>query len=583
VCRYNGWGLATPYDRTVARLEAHTIRAADALIAPSDYLARQVSALYGVERATIERIRYPIGDVPRLERSAEIWHRGTILYVGRMEPRKGVLEWIDAAVALATERPHLRFEFVGADTTLTGQDDGPSVRDAVAARVPASLTGSFTFHDAEARPLLWARLARAQLVVVPSRWDNLPNTGLEAMASGLPVLASPEGGLAEIIEDDRTGWLAASQQPAELLSTLRRALDTPAEVRARMGAAAADDIRHVCGDADVVARHLEFRRRVAAAGAVRSPSVPRSGSADILEGGDGPRQITSRAEAVVVQASAGKGIAVILVDEGDEGFDGCDLSLAAQSQPPVSVIRVECAEDVPGAVQALCQSADRARGVALVGSGWRLAPEFLASCELMLERHPQVGLVSTWFSADSGWPGPEIRPAPAWPYQWIDDDASPCSVLRLSALRTSGWASEALEGEVVVGDLALAIVAGGWDAVTCPAYLSWRAHQSAAGTIARRAAASARRRRCWADAGWPGLSRDSREALLRVAGSGGTVHPSSVRGAWTPGAALRQPLDVQLRLIGRAIRNPSYAAAWLVWHVRRAWRHLRGRHSGRRV
>ena len=46
---------------------------------------------------------------------------------------------------------------------------------------------------------------------------------VEAMAWGLPVIASPAGGMAEMLEDGGTGWIAASQSPPDLASALRRA------------------------------------------------------------------------------------------------------------------------------------------------------------------------------------------------------------------------------------------------------------------------------------------------------------------------------------------------------------------------
>lgn len=86
-------------------------------------------------------------------------------------------------------------------------------------------------------------LARADVVAVPStRPDPLPNSALEALAAGLPVVAAAHGGLPEIVQDDVTGLLVPPGDPATLARALRRLADDPA-LRARMGEAARKDAR----------------------------------------------------------------------------------------------------------------------------------------------------------------------------------------------------------------------------------------------------------------------------------------------------------------------------------------------------
>jgi hypothetical protein len=109
-------------------------------------------------------------------------------------------------------------------------------------------------------------LAGGSFAVVPSRWENFPNSCVEAMASGLPVLASPNGGMVEMVTDGFTGWIAASQAPEDLAAALRRGLSASPDERAAMGRAAASAIRAHCGADTVVAAQLRFRERVREAG-----------------------------------------------------------------------------------------------------------------------------------------------------------------------------------------------------------------------------------------------------------------------------------------------------------------------------
>lgn len=77
----------------------------------------------------------------------------------------------------------------------------------------------------------------ADAMVIPSRQDNLPNTGLEAHACGTPVVAFNTGGLPDIVDDRVTGALAETFEPESLAAAIRWVLEDP-QRRQLLGAAA---------------------------------------------------------------------------------------------------------------------------------------------------------------------------------------------------------------------------------------------------------------------------------------------------------------------------------------------------------
>lgn len=82
-----------------------------------------------------------------------------------------------------------------------------------------------------------ALMARADLLLLPSRWEGMPYVVLEAMAGGMPVVATPVDGAREVVLPGETGFLADSIDGAGVADALRRALAKSPEDWARMGRA----------------------------------------------------------------------------------------------------------------------------------------------------------------------------------------------------------------------------------------------------------------------------------------------------------------------------------------------------------
>jgi glycosyltransferase involved in cell wall biosynthesis len=148
------------------------------------------------------------------------------LFVGRLQYQKGVDVLLKAQAMLPADlRGHL---------TIVG--DGPARRDIEGMVNTLGLNDSTTFLGWKSRIDLPAIYQACDVLVLPSRDEGMPNVVLEAMASGLPVVATAISGNEELVETGRTGLLVPVESVPELAAALAR-LSASVTLRRDMGAA----------------------------------------------------------------------------------------------------------------------------------------------------------------------------------------------------------------------------------------------------------------------------------------------------------------------------------------------------------
>ncbi len=490
IVHFNGWDIARPEFMTMKRMEDYCIRAADALLCPSDFLARQCEARYRLPRGSIQVIRLPIGHTPFIARDLDTWERGNICYVGRLEPRKGVIEWVDAAVRVASETSAVAFDFVGADMPAGPFPSGVSMRRYLEARIPRALRRRFRFHGSVPRERLPRLLARARAAVVPSRWENFPNTCIEAMCTGLPVIATRFGGMAEMVEDGVSGWLAEgdglSSMVPGLTRALQRCLEATPEQRQAMGMAAVSAVRRLCDNRRTTEEHVAFRTRVAHNGTTRSGKIPVDG---VAARANGAKQLESGRQ---------QGIGVVAwIASAADGHALLD-SLRRQSREP-AVLVIASRQDRVSQTQAnACggrflpvntedagsawNAAFAEASAAVSPVGWmfldhndRLQPDALERLEAALVKAPDLGLVSCWTGIEESPSQLCVSPNPGLPHQWLANDVARATAFRAEAIPLSApFGANPVRG-AELWELALSVLVDGWAAVTYPAMLAQRA------------------------------------------------------------------------------------------------------------
>ncbi len=178
--------------------------------------------------------------------------RRVVLFAGRLERRKGAEVWAEVAARLL-RRQDVALVAIGRD--LFGLH-----RRLVAPRLA---DGGGSYRHCDELPLAQVRAAmrQADVLVVPSLWENCPYVVLEGMAAQRPIVASAVGGIPELVEHERSALLVPSGDAGTTAAAVERLLDDGA-LAARLAEAAR---RRVATDFEAVAiarRSLEVYREV---------------------------------------------------------------------------------------------------------------------------------------------------------------------------------------------------------------------------------------------------------------------------------------------------------------------------------
>lgn len=153
-----------------------------------------------------------------------------ILCVARLHEVKGHRRLIEALPGVLEKHPDARLLIAG---------EGP-LRPAIEARIEELGIGR-SVQLLGNRQDVDRLLCAADVFCLPSDWEGLPLAVAEAMAAGLPVVATAVGGVPEIVEEGVTGWLVPPADPGLLASRLCGLLAEPAQ-RRRMGLAGREKI-----------------------------------------------------------------------------------------------------------------------------------------------------------------------------------------------------------------------------------------------------------------------------------------------------------------------------------------------------
>jgi glycosyltransferase involved in cell wall biosynthesis len=157
-----------------------------------------------------------------------------ILAVGRLVEKKGYPVLLDAIAAVARAGRRISLEIVGSGEQRKALEE--QIHRLGLERI-VTLTGARTHQQIATAYRSADVFVQSSVVLANGDRDGIPNSLLEAMASGLPVVASAVAGIPEVITEGVDGLLVPPGDAAALASALKRCVDSPQLCR-RLGAAA---------------------------------------------------------------------------------------------------------------------------------------------------------------------------------------------------------------------------------------------------------------------------------------------------------------------------------------------------------
>lgn len=250
VATVHNWILTDDALRRYAAVDKFLLRGFDAVAVVSPALKDEVRAA-GIPESRIWYIANGIGGTGAVtDAQAAAARRALGLpssakvvgTVGRLSDEKGHRYFIEAALGVARRDPAVRFLIVG---------DGPA-RNALTGRVSAEgYSDRFLFTGVRQDVPLC--LAAMDIFVLPSLMEGMPMALLEAMAAGVPVIATAVGAVPAIINDTVNGRLVPPGHTAALEACLTSVLADPAGARRMAENAAATVREHYSSDAMALA------------------------------------------------------------------------------------------------------------------------------------------------------------------------------------------------------------------------------------------------------------------------------------------------------------------------------------------
>lgn len=444
---YNREGIYEFPNYWIGEMEMSCIQSADAVVAPSRYIVQEIKKHMDLDETPVSVIANPYLPEAAMEPTIS---RNKIVFFGKLSPQKGVFELFSYFKALWDQGfPHALTVIGGTDKVY--YPEMKTMGQVIARQYePYIKKGLIQFTGKIAPQKRDAYLADAHVVLIPSRNDNLPYAAIEAMSLGKTVLASVQGGQAEMIKDGTNGFVFDHEQPETFSQKLLHILSLDDEVLTGIGKQARDSVAARFNHDEIYAQKAPL---IEALGKIRleRTTFPFTRKIEPAAEPAACDQVSGLLSVVIpyfnmaayideciesVLQSTYKNLEIIIVDDGSSGEENIRGLQKWKGHPAVRIVQ----QSNEGVANARNKGAGLAQGefLAFLDADDKIAPDYYSKAIAVLKRYENIFFAGSWlqfFGSKKGiWP--TWNPEP--PYILLHNSVNSSSLVYKKAAYLSG-------------------------------------------------------------------------------------------------------------------------------------------------
>lgn len=407
----------------IGEMEKFCIKGADALLCPSQFLADKLQYLVK-EKINVINLPFDI-DEEELAKYKNLKpdksQKKTILYFGRTEYRKGVIQMLKGAERLWKKGLDFKIKIIGGDTKL--ESKGVLIGEELKKKYSDYIeNGNLEMLDPIPHLELIPHILSATAVTIPSLYENFPNTCIYSMWLGKPVLVSKSGGQSEMVQESgKNGIIFDWDKDGDFEEKLEKLLSMSDNELETMGKNAKERINQLCNmDTNLQMRKEFFERVIKDKNKQKTifpfvEEIPKDDYVTVYEGEKDLLSIvipyynlakTLPETIESIKESEYKKFEIIIVNDGSTDKESIDILKNYENDEKIRVLNIEN----KGLANARNVGAEAAKGefVAFIDADDKIDKTFYRRAIDILHQYQNVSYVYSWVQYFEGssavWP-----------------------------------------------------------------------------------------------------------------------------------------------------------------------------------